>query len=549
MASTHHLLRNEGSVSATVLFALVMMWYTYKNRKNQNDEKESEDVSYDSETHKIGMRGFSVCKKRVPYWDGFILCLKFPFEKESNPEGYIALCLAENNLVQEELATRLMREGTAMSAFSESEAYCLQGMLGLPRAREAMSSFLRRMFWCKEQKWVGSAPLHHVYSQTTSLESLGKDSHSSENRSIHSKPTTFIHPDHIALGAGVHSLLSHLLYILCDAGDAVLIPAPYYTGFDYAIKAIAQCTPFPINMQNPLMGPTQNDLDHAYQKARNHGKRLKILLITNPNDPLGIVYTPEKMKSVVSWARKKGLHVIVDEIYALSVHSKSPSNFQSIIRVLNNEMGNDVHQLWGLSKDFGASGFRIGTLYTQNTDLLHALANLNIFSGVSHPMQMILTELLYDDYFIDDFLEKSREKLRNSYHLVTRKLDEMVIPYISAEAGLFVYVDFSSLLPEPSFKGEEKFSKLVQDVARVVLTPGQCQNDSKPGMFRLCYSWVPIETLNVAMERLSYLVLQVRRSSRWDDLLQGSWKDEITKVGTSLASRRSTMNLSDLGYR
>jgi aspartate/methionine/tyrosine aminotransferase len=551
MISKYHFIRKEANDGAAALFAFVALWYTYKLRKNQrdNNDENSDDLSYDPEIHSIGKRGLSVYKKRVPYWDGFMNCLKYPFEKETNPEGYIGLCLAENNLIQEELATRLMREGTAMSAFSESEAYCLQGFLGLPRAREALSSFLTRRFWIKEPKRLGAAPLHHVDSQTVSLESLGRDSHSSQIQTFSRKSTSFIHHDHIALGAGIHSLLSHLLYILCDAGDIILIPAPYYTGFDYAVRAIAQCLPFPVNMENPLAGPTQKDLDRSYLKARKRGKRVRVLLLTNPNDPLGIVYSPDTIKSIISWARKMKLHVIVDEVYALTAHSNPPSNFQSIIRVLDNEMGNDVHQLWGLSKDFGASGFRIGTLYSQNTDLLHALANLNIFSGVSHPMQMILTELLYDDDFVDNFLDKSREKLKRSYDLVTRKLDEMVIPYVSAQAGLFVYVDFSSLLPEPTFEGEAMFSKLTQEVARLVLTPGQFQNDSKPGMFRLCYSWVPIETLDIAMERLSYLVLQIRRSNRWDDLLQGSWKDEITKVGTSLASRRSTVNLSDMGYR
>lgn len=223
--------------------------------------------------------------------------------------------------------------------------------------------------------------------------------------------------------------------------------------------------------------------------------------------------------------------------------------FQSIIRVLDNELGNYVHQLWGFSKDFGASGFRVGTLYSQNIQLLQALANLNIFSGVSHPIQMIVTELLYDDEFVDNFLQITREKLRASYNLVTTKLDEMVIPFVPAHAGLFVYVDFSSLLPEQSFEGEAKLAALIQDVARVVLTPGKFQRDSKPGMFRLCYSWVTIEVLEIAMERLSYVVLQIRRNRTWDDLLQGSWKEEVTKCGTTLSSRRSTMNLTEMVLR
>ena len=176
--------------------------------------------------------------------------------------------------------------------------------------------------------------------------------------------------------------------------------------------------------------------------------------------------------------------------------------------------------------------------------LLQALANLNIFSGVPNPMQMIVSEILVDDSFVDAFLEESRFHLVSSYNICIRRLEEMVVPYVPAEAGLFVYVDFSSLLPELSFEGEAKFASLIEDVARVVMTPGHSQKDNKPGMFRLCYSWVSPEVLEIAMERLSYVVLQIRRN-QWDDLLTGSWRNEVTKCGTHLSTRRSTQNLSD----
>jgi len=221
-----------------------------------------------------------------------------------------------------------------------------------------------------------------------------------------------------------------------------------------------------------------------------------------------------------------------------------PNRFDSTIKVLDNQMNDDVHVLWGLSKDFGASGFRFGVLYTHNAELLQSLANLNIFCAVSNPMQMIVAEVLMDDNFIDSFLERARGQLLQSYNLCIEKLQEMVVPYVAAEAGLFVYVDFSSLLPEPTFEGEAKFASLIQDFARVVMTPGHIQHDRKPGMFRLCYTWVTPDVLEVAMERLSYVVLQIRRN-HWDHLLSGNWKHEVTKN----SMRRSTMNLSELvGY-
>jgi 1-aminocyclopropane-1-carboxylate synthase len=254
------------------------------------------------------------------------------------------------------------------------------------------------------------------------------------------------------------------------------------------------------------------------------------------------------MRGAVEWASKRKLHIIVDEIFALSVRKTSnrPEPFESIIRLLDNRLGNNVHFLWGLSKDFGATGFRFGVIYTQNVQLLQTLANLNIFAGVPNPMQMIISEFLVDDQFVDLFLEQSQLHLISSYNICTQKLEEMVIPFVPAEAGLFVYVDFSSLLPEQTFEGEAKFASLIESVARVVMTPGQSQKDCKPGMFRLCYTWVTPEVLAIAMERLSYIVMQIRRTRCWEDLLLGSWTEEVTKCGTHLSSKRSTPNLSGL---
>lgn len=373
-----------------------------------------------------------------------------------------------------------------------------------------------------------------------------------DNTTTHTRTDTdtdthHINPDHVAFGAGVGSLLNHLFFIIAQKGDVVLIPAPYYAAFDYDAKAIAGCVPFPVYLDNPIHGPTEKDLDNAVKLVKKSGKHVKMLLLTNPNDPLGVVYKPSTVRNAISWARSKNIHTIVDEIFALTVHKPEnhPDRFHSVIEILDNKLGNDVHFLWGFSKDFGASGFRMAILYTQNARLLQALANLNIFSGVSNPMQLIAAEIMSDDEFIDAFLEDARSQLTWSYKLCISKLEEMVVPYVPAEAGLFVYVDFSALLPEPTFEGEAKFAALVQDVARVVMTPGQSQQDCKPGMFRLCYTWVTYDVLEIAMERLSYLVLQIRRHS-WEDLSTAYWRNEVVKCGTHLSTRRSAINLAEL---
>ena len=132
-------------------------------------------------------------------------------------------------------------------------------------------------------------------------------------------------------------------------------------------------------------------------------------------------------------------------------------------------------------------------------------------------MQLVLQDVLKDDHFIYGFLENSRQRIRFSYELCVSRLDEMVIPYVQASAGIFVYADFSSLLPELTAEGEALFSSLLMDAARIIMTPGQAQRDRKPGMFRICYAYVSPDVLEIAMTRLDKIVGKIRRW-HWDNL-------------------------------
>jgi 1-aminocyclopropane-1-carboxylate synthase len=289
-------------------------------------------------------------------------------------------------------------------------------------------------------------------------------------------------------------------------------------------QVVAGIVPFAVHMSNPTAGPTESELDMGFMQARSRGLNPRFVLMTNPNNPLGVIYSPEIIKKLVRWARKRNLHTIMDELYALSTHQKTGHNFQSVIRVLDNQLGNDVHFVWSVSKDFGASGLRVGFVYSQNATYIQGLANLNIFSGVSNPIQMVVSELLTDDEFVDIYLDASRERLKESYIICVEKLEEMVVPFIPAEAGMFVYVDFSSLLPEKTMEWEAKLSQLLVDYARLILTPGESQRERMPGMFRICYAWVSPEVLKIGMERLSRIVAKIRRMD-WGDL------NEITLSG------------------
>lgn len=220
--------------------------------------------------------------------------LQDPCDPLHNPTGYIALCTAENKLITPLLAERCMQVGTATTAFADTSVFCYNSFLGLPIARQAAAYFLARRF------------LFYDRPDLTPPEAL-----------VH------ISPSHVALSAGAAPLLQHLFFLLGQPGDACFIPAPYYTAFESDMHVIAGIVPFPVEQANPLRGPTPEELEVAWVQARSQGLRPKFLLLTNPHNPLAVIYRRGVLESAVAWARKRQLQTIVDEVYALSVHEVS----------------------------------------------------------------------------------------------------------------------------------------------------------------------------------------------------------------------------------
>ncbi|CAB9519566.1 Probable inactive 1-aminocyclopropane-1-carboxylate synthase-like protein 2 [Seminavis robusta] len=472
-------------------------------QQHQSDETQSNGESLHRVAGKKGYvssRGASNLALPMPYLADFFTCLEDTCDAKTNPKGYIPVAVAENRLVTDILQTRLKTLQTAQAGYTDRDAYSYNSPIGLPVLREAVAKILQERFLSPQQQQQQSA-----------------------------STTSTINKDHIGIGAGAISVLSNLFFALGSPKDAVLIPAPYYAAFDNDVRAYAGCVAVPVVCDNPAKGPSPKDLEQARKHAvEKLGLNVRFLLLTHPHNPLGVVYEPAVMKQAIDWARSNKMDTVVDEIYALSVFDDSDScDFQSILQILDNDLGVDVHMVWGLSKDFGASGFRIGVVYTQNELLIEALGNLFTFAWVSQPVQFMMADLLNDKPFVDDFLAQACQRLKHSYELCTRVLSELEIPFVKAHAAMFVYLDLSELIS--TVEQEEQFGKVVMKRARMVLTPGTTQHDPKPGGFRICYAYVPADVLEIGMERLRKVVTTIRKQgglgdwvdddSHWQDIL------------------------------
>lgn len=256
----------------------------------------------------------------------------------------------------------------------------------------------------------------------------------------------------------------------------------------------------------------------------------------NPNNPLGRVYSKDEIISFLEFAKKYDLHVIMDEIYALSVWGDQ--NFESILAYDENEVDWDkTHFVWGFSKDFCSNGLRVGCLVTYNTLLHHQIKNLAYFSCVSSITDHVLTRLLRDSQWIDNFLATNLERMKNSYHVVTAFLDKLSISYEPCNAGFFLWIDLRKWLPpkelyEGYLKAESAknlgggkkppttaelylFNKLID--GGVYLTVGTAFNCVEEGWFRWNYASSE-DILRLAMSRVEHCLSEIEaKIETWKD--------------------------------
>jgi aspartate/methionine/tyrosine aminotransferase len=327
-----------------------------------------------------------------------------------------------------------------------------------------------------------------------------------------------VSPDAITVGAGCGALIQTLSFLLLDAGDAVLLPTPTYAALynDFTIFADAAVVDVPLRMAGAVpVPPTPEDFDAAAARAEADGRRVRMLFLINPDNPTGVVLPAATIRAAIAWARgKDDVHVVVDEIYALSVFSDA-TPFVSAVEICaaDGGLGDRIHVLWGFSKDFCASGLRTGLLYSESAALLAALDNAGYFMTVSHDTQDALASLLSDDTWLRDFFSKNHGNLGDAYEMVRSSLSRARLPFAPATSGMFVLLSLAEFLAENSFAAEQKLSLALFEDARLVFTPGEAMHAPSPGFYRVCFAYGSFASLGEALRRLEVFVAK-RRSMR-----------------------------------
>lgn len=191
------------------------------------------------------------------------------------------------------------------------------------------------------------------------------------------------------------------------------------------------------------------------------------------------------------------LHFISDEVYALSIFDNPdfpnaiPFTSALAIDPINIIDPDLVHVIYGLSKDFGAAGLKVGCLVTRNEELKKAITAVQRFSGVGGLSVAVATAMLEDQVWCREFIASSRKRLAEAYLFMTSRLRDIGVHFMEGgNAGFFVWVDLSPWLPpeDEGCESSEREQKLAQKFIdnAVFLQPGE--EHGRVGWFRLVFS-------------------------------------------------------------
>ncbi|MBY6388265.1 pyridoxal phosphate-dependent aminotransferase [Rhodococcus erythropolis] len=301
--------------------------------------------------------------------------------------------------------------------------------------------------------------------------------------------------DEIYLGNGVSELITLTMQALCNPEDEILIPAPDYPLWTASVSLAGGTPVHYLTDESQCWAPDFDDLE-ARISPRTRG-----IVVINPNNPTGAVYSTEVLQRFVDIARKHDLMLFADEIYEKIVYDgRSMTNLASMT-------GRDVLCLTysGLSKAYRVCGFRAGWLAITGPlerassfiEGIKLLANMRMCANV--PAQHAIQTALGGRQSIEDLLlpQGRLTAQRDLAHSTLNSIDGISCQQADGALYLFPKLDVDKF----GIVDDERFVLDLLESEKILVSHGRAFNWIEPDHFRLV-TLPNTDDLATALERL-----------------------------------------------
>lgn len=288
---------------------------------------------------------------------------------------------------------------------------------------------------------------------------------------------------------GTEAMMAAMMTI-CNPGDKVAIFSPFYENYG-ADTILSGAEPVYI----PLVPPKYNFDPEKLEDAFRTGA--KALILCNPSNPCGKVFTLEEMTVIAGLAKKYDAYVVTDEVYEHIIYAPNKMVYMAALPGMKER----TIVCGSLSKTYSLTGWRLG--YTiappEITDRIKKVHDF-LTVGAAAPLQeAIVTGLKFGQEYYDELTEKYTHKR----DIMCKGLDSIGLRHNVPEGAYYIMIDFKDYMKKLNVTSDLEFAEILCRDVGVGMVPGSSFFKENVNDYLRIHFAKKDETLNSALERLS----------------------------------------------
>ena len=288
---------------------------------------------------------------------------------------------------------------------------------------------------------------------------------------------------------GTEAMMAAMMTI-CNPGDKVAIFSPFYENYG-ADTILSGAEPIYIPLVPPSYTFDPNLIEDAFKAGA------KALILCNPSNPCGKVFTLEEMTVIADLAKKYDAYIVTDEVYEHIIYAPHKMVYMASLPGMRER----TIVCGSLSKTYSLTGWRLG--YTiAPAEITERIKKVHDFLtvGAAAPLQEAMVTGLK---FGQDYYDGLTAKYTHLRDLMVKGLDDIGLVHNVPEGAYYIMVDFSQQMKKLGVESDLEFGEILARDVGVGMVPGSSFFKEPVNDYLRIHFAKKDETLNAALERLA----------------------------------------------
>lgn len=299
-----------------------------------------------------------------------------------------------------------------------------------------------------------------------------------------------INPDkEIVVTCGSTEAMMAAMLSVCNPLDKVVVFSPFYENYG-ADAILSNATPVYVPLKPPTFEFDPNELEEAMKKPG-----VKALILCNPSNPCGKVFSKEELTIIADLAKKYDLYVITDEVYEHIIYEPYEHTYMATLPGMRER----TIICNSLSKTYSITGWRLGYVIADEK-IIERVKKVHDFLTVGAAAPLMEAAVVGLN-FKDEYYKELREHYTHMKNLFVGGLKDLGLSFTEPQGAYYVLMD----IREFGYKSDEEFCTLMAKDVGVAAVPGSSFfKEDVNHLIRFHYAKKD-ETLKAALDRLADL--------------------------------------------